>query len=168
MNTILKPLSADDFDELYTSFEKADWKKPDGQFERYLNECHAGERYVWVVHVDGKIAGYGCLLPKSTFKKFHEKSVPEISDLNILPDYRGKGLATLLMDMAETKAKEFGNDIGLGVGLHPGYGAAQILYVKRGYIPLGDGLYYGPKQVEENEQVTADNDLVMYLQKKLK
>ena len=38
--------------------------------------------------------------------------------------------------------------VGIGVGLHPGYNAAQRLYVKRGYIPDARGITYRNRFVE--------------------
>ena len=32
--------------------------------------------------------------------------------------------------------------VSLAVGLHTGYGQAQRLYIKRGYIPDGTGVWY--------------------------
>lgn len=41
--------------------------------------------------------------------------------------------------------KEYSSTICLGVGLHYGYGAAQRMYVKRGYIPDGSGVWFNGK-----------------------
>ncbi len=65
--------------------------------------------------------------------------IPEIQDLNVLPPFRRKGIATMLLDRAEAEVACRSDVVGIGVGLHPGYNDAQRLYVKRGYIPDGLG-----------------------------
>lgn len=41
------------------------------------------------------------------------------------------------MDVAEKIAAKYADTVYLGVGLHCGYGSAQRMYVKRGYLPDG-------------------------------
>lgn len=40
------------------------------------------------------------------------------------------------------QAAETSDTVCLGVGLHSGYGAAQRMYVLRGYVPDGSGVWY--------------------------
>ncbi len=68
----------------------------------------------------------------------------------------------------EFKAKKYSSIIYLGVGLHKGYGKAQRLYIKRGYIPDGSGLWYKNKQLEQNEACINNDELIIYLSKKIK
>ncbi len=49
---------------------------------------------------------------------------------------------TQLMDVAENAIAKVHPMAGIGVDLNPDYGAAQRLYVLRGYIPNGRGLRY--------------------------
>ena len=56
---------------------------------------------------------------------------------------------------------------GIGVGLHPGYGAAHRLYVGRGYTPDGKGVTYDNRYVDEGEVVPFDDSLVLYLTRNL-
>lgn len=55
----------------------------------------------------------------------------------------------------------------LGVGLHNGYGSAQRMYIKRGYIPGGSGVWYGDKISPQYADCCHDDDFVLYLSKKL-
>jgi len=48
------------------------------------------------------------------------------------------------------------------------YGAAQRLYVLRGYIPDGRGLHHKDRQVRYGETITVDDSLALYLTKNLK
>ncbi len=52
-----------------------------------------------------------------------------------------KGIGNKILDAAEKKATEMSEKVQLGVGLHSGYGSAQRIYIKRGYIP--DGSVFG-------------------------
>ena len=69
--------------------------------------------------------------------------------------------------MAEDLAAQVSDTICLGVGLHSGYGTAQRLYVKRGYVFDGSGLWYRDKPLEQYAPCAADDGLVLYLSKKL-
>ena len=48
---------------------------------------------------------------------------------------------------------------------HSGYGAAQRLYSKRGYLPDGSGVWYRDAPMEPYGPCAADDDLVLYLWK---
>lgn len=57
--------------------------------------------------------------------------------------------------------------IGLGVGLYADYGAAQRLYVRRGYMPDGAGLTWNNEPAEAGAMVRVDDDLLLWLHKPL-
>lgn len=44
----------------------------------------------------------------SDYFAFIENDIPEISDLNVLPDYRKQGIGTTLVQVCEQAAKEQG------------------------------------------------------------
>ena len=50
---------------------------------------------------------------------------------------------------------------GIGVGLHPGYAAAQRMYVLRGYVPDGNPLTYRNEFVQQGQHVVLDDDLTL-------
>jgi GNAT superfamily N-acetyltransferase len=77
---------------------------------------------------------------RPTYPGFVDLNVPEIQDLNVLTEYRRNGIASRLLDRAETEAARRSSVVGITVGLHPGYNAAPRLYAKRGYIPDGRGI----------------------------
>lgn len=70
-----------------------------------------------------------------------------------------------MMDVAEKIAKEDSNYVSLAVGLHSGYGSAQRMYVKRGYIPDGSGVWYKGQRLEQYAQCANDDDLTIYFLK---
>ena len=56
---------------------------------------------------------------------------------------------------------------GISVGMDPDYGAAQRMYVQRGYVPDGRGLTHNNRYVRRGEQVTVDDDLNLFFTKRL-
>lgn len=66
-------------------------------------------------------------------------------DFGVLEKYRRNGVGSKLMDIAEEIASGYARMVYLGVGMHSGYGSAQRMYIKRGYIPDGTGVWYGEK-----------------------
>jgi GNAT superfamily N-acetyltransferase len=65
-----------------------------------------------------------------------------VNDLNVLPDFRNQGIGNALLDAIESTARDRSEVVGLGVGLYRDYGAAQKIYVRRGYLPDGQGVMY--------------------------
>ena len=98
---------------------------------------------------------------------FRDNGIPEIEDLNVLDHLRRRGIASALMDEAERRIGEKSRVAGIGVGLHPGYNAAQRMYVLRAYVPDGRGVAYNHRYVQEGERVPFDDDLVLYFTKEL-
>jgi len=72
------------------------------------------------------------------------------------------------MDHIEAEAAKISDSVCLGVGLHSGYGTAQRLYIKRGYIPDGSGVWYGRSPARQYEMVENGDSLILYVSKKLR
>jgi GNAT superfamily N-acetyltransferase len=154
---------------LASGFAAQGWtSKPKEQFERYFSEQTAGGRACLVAELWGEPVGYVNLLPEPFDGPFLGKGIPEISDFNVLEAYQGRGIGGKLMDAVEALAARTSGSVVLGVGLHPGYGAAQRMYAKRGYVPDGTGLWWNGRQVSPGESVRVDDDLVLVLRKELK
>ncbi len=149
------------------AFQNIGWNKPESQYRRYLDEQVRRTRTCFVAVVDGQFAGYVTVNWLPAYLGFADLNIPEIQDLNVLPTFRRKGVATRLLDRAEDEVARRSGVVGIGVGLHPGYNAAQLLYAKRGYIPDGRGITYRNRFVEEGATVVMDDDLVMHLTKQL-
>ncbi|WP_250295224.1 GNAT family N-acetyltransferase [Wolbachia endosymbiont of Oedothorax gibbosus] len=105
---------------------------------------------------------------RSKYKPFHDKGIPEIMDLNVLPLMRNRSVGSTLLGVAEKEAAKKSDIVGLGVGLYADYGAAQKLYVKRGYVPDGLGVTYKYKDIKPGAKVDLDDDLVLWFMKNLK
>lgn len=161
-------LNSDDIDEIAMAFQSLGWNKTRAQYEKYLSEQEKNLRTIFVARLNGNFAGYTTLVWNSEYQPFADKNIPEIKDLNVLPVYRKQGVGRKLMDACETLARQNAcKELGLGVGLVADYGSAQRLYSRLGYLPDGAGLHYGARAVSYNQQVTADDDLVLYLSKSI-
>ncbi len=80
-------------------------------------------------------------------------------------------IGSLLLDTAEKEVAIKSQIIGIRVGLYTGedggYGAAQRLYVKLGYISDGKGIIYNYEPTIPDNSYTLDDDLVLWFTKKL-
>ncbi len=121
-----------------------------------------------VAEYDGMPAGYISVYPRSIEGPFGDQGLPEIVDFGVLEKFRRRGIGSALMDTAEMIAGRYADLVYLGVGLHAGYGSAQRMYVKRGYIPDGSGVWHGDRPCIPYAEYANDDDLMLYLSKKLK
>ena len=117
----------------------------------------------------GEPAGMVYVYRTASEGPFKGKGYPIIVDFNVLEKFQRKGIGGRLMDAAEQIAGQYGRTVCLGVGLCGSYGSAQRLYVKRGYVPDGSGVWYRGKPCVQYETVcTVDDDLILYLSKDLR
>ena len=118
---------------------------------------------------DGCPAGYVYVYLRANDGPFKETGWPIIVDFNVLRKYQRNGIGSKLMDAAEQIAGRYADTVCLGVGLCASYGAAQRMYVQRGYIPDGSGVWYQGKPCVQYETVcTVDDDLLLFFSKKLR
>ncbi|NLO38587.1 MAG: GNAT family N-acetyltransferase [Ruminiclostridium sp.] len=138
----------------------------------YLKQCLAeqelGKRATLIAFLDDVPVGTVHLIYRSQYPGFYENNIPEINDLVVAEPFQRKGIGRKLIQACEVLAKEKGyTSIGLGVGLYKDYGKAQRLYPSMGYIPDGKGLMYKNLPVAPGTHVYVDDDLIIYLVKKL-
>jgi GNAT superfamily N-acetyltransferase len=157
-----------DIPEITEAFKTLGWNKPESQYERYLMEQTLRIRDMYIARVKGQFAGYLTICWQSSYAPFRERKIPEIMDFNVLPEFRRQGIGTQLMDRAEAEIAKAIPVAGIGVGMTPDYGAAQRLYVLRGYVPDGNGLYYRGHPTRYNQDIKADDNLALYLTKELR
>jgi len=158
----------DDINILSSEFAKQGWKgKTPELFTKYFNEQNLGIRHVVVALVDNCVAGYVTLLPNDIEGPFANKNIPTVCDFNVIIKYRRRGVGSALMDAVEALSKETSDIICLGVGLYSDYGTAQRMYAKRGYIPDGSGCWYRGVNLPPGHPCTNDDDLLLYMSKKL-
>jgi len=171
--TVQKLIDKNEIPIIVNAFAKSNWTfKPAFIFLNYLEEQEKLERNIWVSFYDNLFAGYITLKRKSDYEPFLVDNIPEIKDLNVLPKFRSKGIGSALMDFAEKEGRKQNNLVGIGVGLYGGldggYGAAQRLYIKRGYIPDGRGVTYNSSEpAEPGKDYPLDDNLILWLTKKL-
>jgi GNAT superfamily N-acetyltransferase len=168
VNLEIRPLVRDDAETISAAFATMGWTKPVEQYVRYADEQDCGARYCWVAIVSGRFAGYVTLVWEPKYPGLAGAGIPEVQDLNVLDDFRRRGIASRLLDTAEAAAAERAKAVGIGVGLHPGYNAAQRLYVLRGYVPDGLGATHNDRYVLEGETVPFDDELVLHFLKDLR
>ncbi len=164
----IRRLEQKDIPEIAEAFLTLGWNKPASQYERYFAEQALEIRDVFVAYIEGQFAGYLTICWKSTYPPFYKAGIPEIVDFNVLPKYRRQGIGTALMERAESEISKVSRIAGIGVGMTSDYGAAQRLYVLRGYIPDGRGMYSKGHFSKHGEQVVVDDDLALYFMKELK
>ena len=164
---LIRAIQKSDCAEIPRQFDKQGWNKPESQFLKYVALQESGERDVIVAEVNAAFAGYLTIKWESDYLPFKAKNIPEIVDFNVLKKFQRRGIGTQLMDEAERRIKARSNFAGIGFGLFEDYGAAQILYVKRSYIPDGRGIVKDSKPIKYGAEVLVDDSLVLYLVKAL-
>lgn len=148
-----------------TAFAQQGWNKPAAQFDGYWRESQAGQRDVLIAVWEGQFAGYVTVVWQSDYPPFRQARIPEIVDLNVLQKYQRRGIASALLDEAERRIARYAGQAGLGVGLFSDYGRAQILYVKRGYVPDGRGIWGHGRWLSYGDVLTLDDDVALYFTK---
>lgn len=138
------------------------------KYQIRLKDQAEGKSISIVAEYNGNVAGYINVYPNSEYGPFANQGYPEIIDFGVLVKYRNKGIGSKLMDIAEQIAFSYADVVCLCVGLHSGYGSAQRMYVKRGYIPDGSGLWYNNEICKQNAECRNDDELVLYFSKSKK
>jgi len=165
---LIRLLESDDIPEIAKAFRQLGWDKPALQYERYLMEQVLEIRDVYIAFTEERFVGYLTICWISSYEPFRREKIPEIVDFNVLPKFRQQGIGTQLMDKAESEIAKVSPIAGIGVGMTPDYGAAQKLYVLRGYVPDGRGLHYKGHYIKYGEEITVDDNLALHLTKELK
>ena len=161
----IRTMEENDVNKIFNHFHEQGCPKSKAILEKYWIGQNQKELSVFVAEYEGDTAGYAVLYPFAKTGPFADKSIPEISDFNVFSKYQKKGIGNKILDEAEKKAAEWSSQVSLGVGLHSGYGSAQRIYAKRGYLPDGSGAWYHNKQLEQYADCKNDDDLILFLYK---
>lgn len=162
----IRKMQESDIQDLSRGFISQGWPSREEILTRYFKEQESGEREVLVAEVEGALAAYITILPCAKQGPFAE-IYPELSDFNVFEPFQNQGIGNLLLEEAEKRVRLISDKVTLGVGLHSGYGPAQRLYIKRGYIPDGSGVWYQNHQPAMNAVCEDIEELVLYLSKNL-
>ena len=152
------------FNETYLSYG---WHSSLEIYEHYYKEQEENKRKVFIAEFEGEVCGLCTLVLDPSEGPWIGKGYPEIVDLSVFKHVQNKGIGNALLDVIEQEAAKISDTVFLAVGLHSGYGAAQRIYVKRGYIPDGNGVWYQGKPLEQYVPCCNDDDLVLFMSKKL-
>lgn len=166
-NLELRPLTETDCLKISEAFSLQGDNKASSLYQHYLKLQERNDLEPIIATVDGDFAGYLAIKWKPDYPPFQENGIPEVVDFNVLHKYQRKGIGTALMDEAERRIKRVSPVAGIGFGVFKDYGKAQILYVKRGYVPDGNGIVKDSKPLTFGEQTVIDHSLVFYLTKEL-
>lgn len=153
---------------LSQAFAPLGWPGKDAElYRRYLAEQADGTRTA-LVAMDGTVVlGYLTVLWRSAYLPFREAGIPELSDFNVLPQFRRQHVGTAPMDAAESLVAARSSAVGLGVGLYADYAAAHLMYLKRGYLPDGRGIAYEFTPVAPGTTVRVDDGLTLMMTREL-
>ena len=163
----IRSMVAGDAKILYEEYLSYGWHPKMETYEKYYREQEEGKRLVFIAEYEGKVSGQCTLDLNPKEGPWVGQGYPEIVDLTVFFDLHGKGIGSRLLDAAEMEASKISDIVFLGVGLHSGYGPAQRLYVKRGYIPDGSGVWYNGSVLDQYAPCTNDDDLLLFLSKDL-
>ena len=155
--------------QTFTDEERAQgWQADISKYLTRLQDQSEGKCVSLTAEYKGRPAGYVHVYLTGLGGAFSGKGLPEIVDFCVLEKYRRKGIGGKLMDAAEEISGQYADTVWLGVGLHSGYGSAQRMYVKRGYIPDGTGVWYRDKPCAQYEtEIANDDELVLFLSKRI-
>ena len=157
--------SQDDLTSLHEIAHNMGAAKVTDYFEIVLNKQTEGTLTLYMADDQA----YVILNEQPKYGFYKRLGIPEIQDLNVIPSARRQGLGESLVRHCETVAKDKGYDqIGISVGLHRGFGAAQRLYARMSYIPDGNGVTYDRNPVQSGEFKCVDDDLCLMMLKDLR
>lgn len=164
----IRSMAAEDAKVYYDTYMSYNWHPQMETYENYYKEQQNGERLVFVSEFEGKVAGICTLVLHPTEGPWGGQNNPEIVDLCVFFHMHKSGIGSKLLDAAEAEAAKRSDMVFLAVGCHSGYGPAQRIYVKRGYIPDGSGVWYQNRQLEQYAPCVNDDDLLLFMSKKLR
>lgn len=155
-----------DAEQIAAEERRQGWDASADKYLTRLRDMKEGRAVALVAEYRGNTAGYVNVYFQAG-GAFRDTKHPEIVDFGVLEKYRRRGIGSRLMDTAEALAGERSGAVCIGVGLHSGYGSAQRMYVKRGYVPDGTGVWYQDEPAPVYGDCRNDDDLVLYMSKYL-
>ena len=168
-NLVIRDMEAADAQILNDEYTAQGWHPDVAYYHMRMREQAEGKCIALTAVYQGHPAGAVYVYFSAQEGPFKGKGWPEIVDFSVLQRFQRRGIGGHLMDVAERLAGQYADSVCLGVGLCREYGSAQRMYVKRGYIPDGSGVWYRDVQCVQYETVcTVDDDLVLFMSKKLR
>lgn len=165
-NVVIREMSYDDIPFICKA-DNDESEKNVAYLKNQLKNQDNHECSALIALYQGKAAGYVFLYYKCRWGGLANCNIPGVVDLIVFEEYRKKGIATNLMNVAEDIAKRHSDKVYLDVCLYSEYGPAQRLYIKRGYLPDGKGVYYEEKVLETDAICKNNDELTLCLIKEL-
>ena len=85
-------------------FGKIGWTKPDGYFAACLEQQNRDALVFFAAFDEDHYVGHVKLVWTPDYVHFRQAGIPEINDLNVLPNYRKQGIGTRLIQRCEATA----------------------------------------------------------------
>ena len=164
---LIRDLRPEDIGIIVQAETEQGWHPSAAQYESRIRDQNEGKCIPLIAQYRENVAGYVNLYKHVSTGPFGGMGLPEIVDLGLFEKFRRKGIGSLLMYVVESIAATYADRVSLAVGMHSGYGSAQRMYIKRGYIPDGSGVWYKGKQLEQYVPCMNDDDLVIFMSKHL-
>jgi GNAT superfamily N-acetyltransferase len=162
---IIRSMVQSDIDVIYNEYEACNWHPNRDIYQSYFDKQEEETLHVIAAEYENNLAGYTTLHPMAKDGPFI--GYPVIVDFRVFIKYRNKGIGNKILDVAEEIASALSDKVSLSVGLHYGYGAAHRIYIKRGYMPDGSGVWFNDSQLEQYADCKNDDNLVLFLSKEL-
>ena len=167
-NITIRSATFKDLNSLRDMSSKLRQSKDPDYFEQQFEHQKEDRREILIAESEGEDVGYCVLNWQPKYGYFKSLNMPEIQDLNVLPSFRQRGIASKMIALCEETAVKKGHKLmGISFGLHAAFGPAQRLYVKMGYVPDGFGVTYDRKQVSAGEFRPVDDQLCLMMTKTL-
>ena len=164
---LIRRMKIEDAQIINDTYMSYGWHPAIETYENYYKEQEEQKRKVFIAEYEGEVCGLCTLVMNPTEGPWAGMGYPEIVDLSVFFYVHKKGIGNKLLDVVEQEAAKVSDMVYLAVGVHSGYGAAQRIYVKRGYMPDGSGVWYQGKQLEQYAPCCNDDDLLLFMSKKL-
>ena len=165
----VRDLEPDDPKKIFDAQTAQGWHPDIKVYEKRLSDAKEGKITALAAFIGDDYAGHVNLFWHPNDGPYKDSGIPMIVDLAVPEKYQRRGVGSALMETAELIAASRADHVYLAVGLHSGYGAAQRLYARRGYIPDGSGLWYDGRQWPQYEGgIVNDDSLYIWLRKELR
>lgn len=166
---VIRDMEAADAQSFFDAYSAQGWHSEPDYYHLRMREASQGKCVALTAEYQGQPAGAVYLYLNAEEGPFKDRGWPIIVDFSVLQKHQRKGIGGRMMDTAEQIAARYADTVCLGVGLCREYGSAQRMYIKRGYIPDGSGVWYRNEPCVQYETVcTIDDDLCLFLSKKLR
>jgi GNAT superfamily N-acetyltransferase len=163
----IRPIKKIEIEVINTMF-KGQWKNKHLQRLEKQERGDAVYLFAWIKDLP---AGHLFLKWKGSADEFvHSKTkeeIPDIEDLFVLDEYRKKGIGSLLLDFADSLARDKGfRKTGLSVSVDDSM--VKNMYLKRGFVDAGFGNYEESYSfTEEDGKTYSWKEICIYLIKEL-